>query len=186
MWWYRSPMSGNVIDRRSLLLRTTKWLMTLMAIAILFVVFDYTIDFRPAQIHSSYRFKLSQVPVDTVVFLNQDNLSIVLIRRSEQLLKDLVRQENKLQDPDSGASRQPEFARNKFRAKHKKYFVAYAMGTDFGCPLEANAQFSLSESCGTATYDFAGRAISGENRFQNLTIPDYNFNHDFSILTIFP
>jgi hypothetical protein len=160
--------------------------MVLFATAVLFVVLDYSIDFRPAAIHSSYSFSLRDIPVDQPVWLSQDNLTILLIRRSDRLLADLLNSKLGLQDPESQSSRQPDYAKNSLRSRHGEYFVAYALGTDFGCPLETFGDQRVRETCGKASYDYAGRALSGQNRFQNLTIPDYNFNHDFSVLTINP
>jgi len=174
------------VNKRQLLVRATKWLMALLAGAVLFVVLDYMIDLRPSTIESSYRFALREIPVDQPVWLVQDNLTILLIRRSDRLLRNLTQQTDDLQDPDSASSRQPDFARNRLRSRNVNYFVAYGIGTDFGCPLVLDQEYSLRESCGKARYDFAGRAIKGKNQFQNLAIPDYNFNHDFSVLTITP
>jgi len=174
------------LNKRQLLVRATKWLMALLAGAVLFVVLDYTIDFRPSTIESSYRFTLREIPVDQPVWLVQDNLTILLIRRSDRLVRVLTQQSKDLQDPESASSRQPDFARNRLRSRNVKYFVAYGIGTDFGFPRFLAQEYSLRESCGKARYDFAGRAIKGQNQFQNLAIPDYNFNHDFSVLTITP
>ena len=174
------------VNKRQLLVRATKWLMALLASAVLFVILDYTIDFRPSTIESSYRFTLREIPVDQPVWLVQDNLTILLIRRSDRLLKKLNQPTDELQDPGSDSSRQPDFARNRLRSRNLEYFVAYGTGTDFGCPLVLGTGYSLRESCGKARYDFAGRALVGENQFQNLAIPDYNFNHDFSVLTVNP
>ena len=59
--------------------------MALLAGALLFVVLDYMIDLRPSTIESSYRFALREIPVDQPVWLVQDNLTILLIRRSDRL-----------------------------------------------------------------------------------------------------
>ena len=160
--------------------------MTLLLIAVLFVILDYTIDFRPPAIQASYRFKVPETVVDQPVFLVQDNLTILLIRRSDRLLAQLSQQSVDLQDPGSDSSRQPEDAKNKLRSKIPQFFVAYALGTDLGCLLQADTNFRLRESCSKASYDYAGRAINGENQYQNLAIPDYNFNQDYSVLTITP
>ncbi len=98
------------------------------------------------------------------------------------LLKDL----DGLQDPQSVRSRQPDYARNPLRSGNNPYFVSYATGTELGCLLIQQGPGILREVCGTARYDFAGRALKSENRFQNLPVPDYNFSDDFLILTINP
>jgi len=53
------------------------------------VSLDFLIDFRPFGIHSSYRFALHDLPTDEPIWLKQDNLTIVLIQRSTQLLSTL-------------------------------------------------------------------------------------------------
>ena len=90
-----------------------------------------------------------------------------------------------LQDPQSRRSTQPAYAGNPLRSKHPELFVSFAIGTDYGCALEAEG-FELKEVCGEARYDFAGRALAGERQFRNLAIPDYNFSADFTSLTVRP
>ncbi|MCZ6796402.1 MAG: hypothetical protein O7D36_00455, partial [Gammaproteobacteria bacterium] len=115
-----------------------------------------------------------------------DNLRILLVRRSDRLIAMLDQSAVDLQDPESSSSRQPDFAQNRLRSRDAKYFVAYATGTDYGCPLVLDDEYSVRESCSKARYDFAGRALRSQNQFQNLAVPDYNFNHDFSVLTVNP
>ena len=165
--------------------RALKYLAVLLGTAILYVLFDYLIDFRPASVQSSYRFGLRAIELDKPVFLRQDNLVIVVVKRSAATVSGLVNSRDRLQDPESRRSTQPEFARNPLRSRHPEYFVAYAIGTDFGCPLELDGK-TLKELCGPAQYDFAGRAITGEKEFRNLPIPNYNFSDDFTKLTIKP
>jgi len=174
------------LNKRQLLVRATQWAMTLLAIALLFVVIDYTIDLKPSTIHSSYRFTLGQIPFDRPVWLQQDNLRILLVRRSDRLIAMLDQPAVDLQDPESSSSRQPDYAQNRLRSRDAKYFVAYATGTDYGCPLVLDNEYIVRESCSKARYDFAGRALRSQNQFQNLAVPDYNFNHDFSVLTVNP
>ena len=174
------------MNKRLVLLRTTKILLGLLVFALFLVRGDGTGEIRPAGIHSSYRFTLSPTSLNKPVWLRQDNLTIVLIRRSEAVIDALKNQADNLQDPNSDTSRQPDYAKNRLRSGNEQYFVAYGLGTDLGCSLIRGAENTLRESCGTAQYDFAGRAIIGQTRFQNLTIPDYNFNPDFSVLTVSP
>ena len=154
-------------------------------LGLVFVFFDFAIDLRPASVHSSYRFELSGLVTDEVRILRQDNLSILLIKRSDNSIARLRRDRDGLQDPESASSNQPQYAANALRSRHPGYFVSYAIGTDLGCPLVADAG-QLREICGNARYDFAGRALIGAGKFRNLPIPDYNFAGDFSSLTVRP
>jgi len=143
------------------------------------------IDIRPSTIQSSYRFEVGELEVDEVKILRQDNLSILVLRRSASTIASLEGSLTLLQDPDSRDSNQPEYADNALRSRHPEYFVSYAIGTDLGCPLKV-LESELRESCGSARYDLAGRALEGANKFQNLSIPDYTFTNNFSTLTINP
>jgi len=174
------------LNNRLVLLRTIKYLLGLLAFALLFVLVDFTVDLRPDKVHASYRFSLNQVPLDRPIWLRQDNLTVLLIHRSRRVIENLKKHGKDLQDADSTFSHQPDYVKNVLRSLNDQYFVAYGLGTDLGCLLEPGIAYTLKESCGTAQYDYAGRAISGKTRFQNLPIPDYTFSHDFSVLTVEP
>jgi hypothetical protein len=174
------------LTQRTLLLRLTKYLFGIIALVSLLVLVDYSIDLRPRNVQQNYYFSLktNDITYDSPTWLRQDNLQILLIKRSKDLLNHLSQAREALQDPDSNASRQPAYAKNSLRSKDELYFVSYAIGTDLACPLTLEENQTLKETCSLARYDFAGRAFSGNNQFHNLTIPEYNFNDDFSRLTI--
>ncbi len=151
----------------------------------LYVLFDFMVDVRPSTIQSSYRFQLAELAPDEMTILRHDNLLILVVHRSAKTIERLQQASSLLQDADSGDSRQPDYALNDLRSREPRYFVSYAIGTDFGCPLEV-VEDGLRETCGSARYDLAGRALKGAKSFSNLVIPDYNFTNNFSILTIFP
>lgn len=172
-------------SKRKLLKTLVRYCAVLVIFAFLYALIDFAVDIRPASVQSSYRFKLRDLASDQARVLRQDNLAILVIKRSEETIARLKHSVDFLQDPGSMRSSQPEFARNSLRSRHPAYFVSYAIGTDLGCPLTAVDQ-ELGEVCGPARYDFAGRALRGETEFQNLIVPDYNFTNDFSTLTIRP
>ena len=168
-----------------LLKRLFKAWFAVLGLAVLYVLVDFAIDIRPPGVQSSYHFKLESLAPDVPVFLRQDNLVVVVIARSAATIAGLRQASANLQDPGSSRSHQPAFATNELRSRHAGYFVAYAIGTHLGCVLEAFER-GLRETCSNAGYDYAGRALQGENKFQNLAIPNYNFSNDFSTLTIRP
>ncbi len=173
------------LARRKLLLTLIRYCAAFIVVACLYTLLDFAIDIRPSGIQESYRFSLRELAVDRVEILRRDNLAILVIRRSDQTIAALESSGSNLQDPGSDGSRQPEFARNPLRSRHPRYFVSYAIGTDLGCLVEAFGK-ELGEVCGSARYDFAGRALKGAKKFPNLDVPDYNFAADFSTLTIRP
>jgi ubiquinol-cytochrome c reductase iron-sulfur subunit len=170
---------------RILLRRGVKYCLVIVGISVFYILADFSVDVRPPQIQGSYQFRIDDLLPDNPRILRQDNLAIVLIRRSPATIQRLEDSVDNLQDPDSSNSHQPDGARNRLRSLQPEFFVSYAQGTDLGCPLLVEAN-GLRESCGSARYDFAGRALRGENRFQNLSIPDYNFTSNFKTLTIRP
>ena len=121
-----------------------KYFWLLGGFAVLYVLLDFMIDVRPSTIQTSYRFNVGELDADEVKVLRQDNLSILVIRRSAQSIAQLQATTDQLQDPESDDSRQPEYARNVLRSRHPQYFVSYALGTDLGCTLKV-LQDSLQE-----------------------------------------
>ena len=157
----------------------------ILGAAILYILLDFAFDLRPSQIQTSYQFRLEKLIDDQAVILRQDNLAIIVIKRSPVQIAALQQVGDDLQDPDSDASKQPGYAHNTLRSRIPGYFVSYAIGTDLGCAVKV-IDVGFQETCGVARYDFAGRALEGQNRFQNLAIPDYTFTNNFNTLTIKP
>jgi ubiquinol-cytochrome c reductase iron-sulfur subunit len=170
---------------RSALKRLIKYFAIVLVAAISYVLLDFAFDLRPPRVHSSYQFNVGELPLDQARILRQDNLSVLVIRRSAGTISALRQDLVELQDPESERSQQPGFASNLLRSSHPEYFVSYAIGTDFGCSLELG-ESSIKEICSNARYDFAGRALQGDNKFLNLAIPDYTFTNNFNTLTIRP
>jgi ubiquinol-cytochrome c reductase iron-sulfur subunit len=170
---------------RSGLARLTRYFGLAAVAAIVYVLLDFSIDLRPPAIQSSYRFSVAELAPDEARILRQDNLAILVMRRSAETIASLRQPDTRLQDPESNDSSQPGFARNALRSRHPQYFVSYAIGTDLGCAIEVQPS-ALQEICSGARYDFAGRALKGANKFPNLPVPDYNFTNNFSTLTIKP
>ena len=167
-------------------LRTAvRYFLLVGGLVVLYVVLDFMIDIRPSTIQSSYRFSVGELAPDEIKVLRQDNLLILVVHRSPATIASLQAGSAQVQDPQSENSNQPEYARNSLRSRHPQYFVSYALGTDLGCALKV-LEFTLQEACSKARYDLAGRALKGENEFSNLSIPDYNFTNNVSILTIKP
>jgi ubiquinol-cytochrome c reductase iron-sulfur subunit len=172
-------------DQRHRLKRLSRYFSWVIVAAVAYVLLDFAIDVRPPAVQSSYRFRIDALEFDQARILRQDNLSILILRRSDETINTLERTAESLQDGASRYSHQPDYARNPLRSRHPQYFVSYATGTDLGCALEA-VDSGLREICGSARYDFAGRALEGVNKFPNLIIPDYTFTNNFSILTVKP
>ncbi len=110
--------------KRRALERAFKYASWLLLAAVFAVFLDYLVDFRPATVASSYRFIVKPLALDEARILRQDNLAVLVIRRSPETIARLTTEPGQLQDPDSLRSSQPAFAANAIRAREPEYFVS--------------------------------------------------------------
>ena len=101
--------------------------------------------------------------------------------------------DERLKDPVSKKSKQPEWARSAYRAREPEWFVAIALGTDLGCSLnfapasESNFQGErwaggFVDTCRKARYDLSGRVFKDQYATRNLVIPVYSIDGDELVL----
>ena len=120
----------------------------------------------------------------TAEWYNWNGRPILVLHRSAEQLAALSLHESELQDPGSVRSRQPDFAKNRYRSSDDNWFVAIAAGTDFSCAIEYLAPTTENfrdlpwsggfvDACRGARYDVAGRVYSGQHAKKNLSIPSY-------------
>jgi len=109
----------------------------------------------------SYRIDLPPLQLDRAYFFKAGNRQIVIIRRSAKLVQ-----------AQSSAARK------------SAYFVAYALGTNLGCPLQVVDGNRLKESCSSAMYDFSGQPVGEDKNFTALHVPVYNFCDNFSCINL--
>ena len=128
------------MSRRNQLRRAIAWLMALAGLAMLVVLLDYSIDWRPRTIQASYRFELPALSPDVPVFLRRDNLLVVVIRRSPQTLAALAASVGELQNPAPVRGAPSADAAESSSAAVPAIFVALGRGTDLGCELRADGR----------------------------------------------
>jgi len=63
---------------------------------------------------------------------------------------------------------------NALRSIKEGYFIALAIGTNYGCIVLKYKQDQLKESCSTALYDYSGRSLTGKN--DPLIVPKMTYN----------
>lgn len=80
--------------------------------------------------------------------------------------------------------RQIVIVRHAAKGQADDYFVAFANGTELGCPLQALPDHSLQETCSQARWDFYGQPLVQDKGFTPLHVPVYNFCQDFSCLIV--
>ncbi|HYM35908.1 MAG TPA: ubiquinol-cytochrome c reductase iron-sulfur subunit [Steroidobacteraceae bacterium] len=111
-----------------------------------------------------------------------------VIRRDPASIAQLDGLRNRLKDPDSLASQQPNYAKNSIRARRADVMVFTAVCTHFGCipelkhasdgELDADLHSGFVCPCHGSRFDAAGRVIKGSPASDNLPVPSYYFESD--------
>jgi len=117
-----------------------------------------------------------------------------IVKRSEQTLKDLPRNDDHLRDPKSeNADQQPSYAQNEYRSRKPEYLVLVGICTHLGCSPTYRpdiAPADLGESwlggffcpCHSSRFDLAGRVFQGVPAPSNLVVPHHYYVSDTRIL----
>ncbi len=117
-----------------------------------------------------------------------------IINRTEAMLEDLKTLGDKLSDPDSTASEQPEYAQNPHRSIRPEYLVVVGICTHLGCAptkkFEMGAASGVSADwkggffcpCHGSTFDLAGRVYRNVPAPTNLVVPPYSYVNDTTVL----
>ena len=115
--------------------------------------------------------------------LSWNGWPVFILRRSPQMLAALRQPTDKLQDPWSKRSQQPDNASNVYRSVRPEYFVSYLGCSAVKCPLQyqSAAQHGKGDEarlvclCGNSQYDLAGRVYADSDDDANLIVPEYTF-----------
>jgi ubiquinol-cytochrome c reductase iron-sulfur subunit len=182
------------LDRRRLLAQATA---VTGAVALLVTASPFIASFAPSR-----RAKVLSAPVEVDVSLLEPGAMITIpwrgqpvwiVRRTPEMLQQLVAAEPFLLDPASANSLQPDYARNETRARNPEYLVLLGVCTHLGCTPDAKFQPSDPAmqkdwpggffcQCHGSKYDLAGRVFKGVPAPTNLTVPPYRFVSEGRIL----
>jgi ubiquinol-cytochrome c reductase iron-sulfur subunit len=116
-----------------------------------------------------------------------------VIHRTKEMLDSLKAAAPRLSDPDSKASKQPEYAKNEWRSERKEFMVMEGVCTHLGCSpqlksAEAKAEMGADWAggfycpCHGSKFDLAGRVFRGAPAPINLEVPKYTFLSDGKLL----
>ena len=109
-----------------------------------------------------------------------------ILRRTEEMLKDISSLNSNVSDPKSDESAQPEYAKNEYRARKEEFLVVIGICTHLGCSpnfgLKGEGE-SISMDwkggffcpCHGSKFDLAGRVFKSVPAPRNLVIPPYKF-----------
>ena len=109
-----------------------------------------------------------------------------LFGRDKKMLKTAAKDEGELSDPNSEASMQPDYCKNKMRSIKPEIFVAIGLCTHLGCsprPVQNDdGQFSFFCACHGSRFDVAGRVVKGSPAPKNLIIPPHYYDGNDNIV----
>ena len=109
-----------------------------------------------------------------------------ILRRTDEMLKDISTLNDDVSDPKSDESAQPEYAKNEYRALKEEFFVVIGICTHLGCSpnfvlkgdganISTDWKGGFFCPCHGSRFDFAGRVFKGVPAPRNLVIPPYKF-----------
>lgn len=116
-----------------------------------------------------------------------------VVRRTPEMLKMLQADEERVADPASKRSAQPDYARNEMRSLKPEYLVVVGICTHLGCSPVDRLQ-SQPESfaadwhggfycpCHGSLFDLAGRVYKNKPAPDNLPVPPYKFLSDTKLV----
>ena len=118
---------------------------------------------------------------------------VFVVKRSPEAIAVIPNETNKLSDPESADSDQPEYAVNEYRSIREDVFVVIGLCTHLGCspkykpemvpqPFEQDWKGGFFCPCHGSKFDLAGRVYSGVPAPLNLPVPPHVFIDDNTLL----
>jgi ubiquinol-cytochrome c reductase iron-sulfur subunit len=116
-----------------------------------------------------------------------------IVHRTPEMLKTIEADEERVADPDSKRSQQPEYAQNDVRALKPEYLVVVGICTHLGCspvdrlaaqpePFAADWHGGFYCPCHGSLFDLAGRVYKNKPAPDNLPVPPYKFLTDTKLV----
>lgn len=116
-----------------------------------------------------------------------------VVRRTPEMLKTIKEDEERVADPASKRSDQPDYAKNDFRSLKPEYLIVVGICTHLGCspvdrlqaqpePFAADWRGGFYCSCHGSLFDLAGRVYKNKPAPDNLPVPPYKFLSDTRIV----
>lgn len=181
-------MSAASIDysRRQFLLNTTGALASVGVATAAVPFLKYWQPTAAAQLDSApARIDVSKLSLGEGVKILWRGMPMWVIRRSEAALSQLSALHDRLKDPESLESKQPDYARNDIRARRSDVMVLTAVCTHLQCIpelkgrdsglLDADLEGGFFCACHGSRFDVAGRVLKGSPAPINLPVPEHYF-----------
>jgi len=155
-----------------------------------------------ASMRPSAKARLAGAPVEVDVSKLEDGERVTLswrgrpvqvVRRSEEAVARLSEIRDRLRDPDSERSDQPEYATNEYRSLKPEFLVMVAVCTHLGCspqfiPDPGDAAMGSDWpggyfcACHGSRFDLAGRVYRNVPAPTNMDIPPHRYPDDNTLI----
>jgi len=187
----RSPADENRLLRLRVIAKA------MLAAAFLTTVFVFVSAFlsgdKPGDPVPGMRVEIGDIAAGGTRLLIWEGRPVIVQRRTPDVIAALQREDATrdaaLRDPLSRRSEQPDDLSAALRSVQPEWFVAIALGTDYGCPVKpiadtdgAGGAAAFTDDCRGSRYDAAGRVFAGDYADRNLVVPAYRIDDGTLIL----
>jgi ubiquinol-cytochrome c reductase iron-sulfur subunit len=116
--------------------------------------------------------------------------TVLIQRRTDEMLRKIEAGSDRLRDPDSSWSTQPDGAQNPFRSIRPELFVVDVTCTHLGCPVSEIRRGQLQNFdfdgfvcvCHGGQFDLSGRVFKGNPAPLNLRVPPHHFTDENTVI----
>lgn len=136
---------------------------------------------------------LSKLGPGTLLTVGWQGKPIWILRRTDEMLRLLETDDQRLRDPQSEEPQQPAYCKNPSRAIKPEYLVAVGLCTHLGCVPTFRPDIAPDDlgpewrggfycPCHGSKFDLAGRVYKGVPAPTNLVIPRYTYSSDVQVI----
>ena len=136
------------------------------------------------------QFNIAKVEPGQMVTVEWRGKPVFVVRRTDQALDALDHLQDRLRDPESKKSIQPQYAQNEYRSRKKEILVLLGICTHLGCAPTYRPEMGAEDlggedwvggffcRCHGSKFDLAGRVFAGVPAPINLEVPPYKYLSD--------
>ncbi len=184
----------NKSNRRKFLTRSTQ---LLGGIGGVFALIPFLSTMSPSERAKSagapIEVDISNIQPGTYKVFEWRGKPVWVVRRTQQMIDQIVDRDEKLSDPMSNEEFQPSYAKNKYRSIKPEYLVLVGVCTHLGCsplykPNSRSTELGLDWSggffcpCHGSKFDLSGRVHKAMPAPSNLEVPPYYFASETKIV----
>lgn len=168
------------------------------AVGVVFAAVPFVASWKPSEraraLGAPTEVDVSQLEPGQMVVTNWRKQAIYIVRRTPEMVASLAGVAERLKDPESQSSSQPEYAANAMRSRTEEFLVVVGTCTHLGCLPKARFEPGSTAELGAdwpggffcpchgSKFDMAGRVFEGSPASVNLIVPPYSFADDRTLV----